>query len=82
MSDPFGAAGDAGSTSAAGAEPGSGPRTDDQTAAWVDTVENRVLDRVEAWMSVELEDRVLRIVEAKLREETERRAWRRGLGVF
>lgn len=82
MSDTFGAAGDAGSTGPAGAELGSGPRTDDQAAAWVDTVENRVLDRVEAWMSVELEDRVLRIVEAKLREETERRAWRRGLGVF
>lgn len=47
-----------------------------------DEVENRVLDRVEAWLAVELDDRVMRIVEEKLREETERRAWRRGLGVY
>jgi len=81
MSDPFGN-GDGGAPRLDGPERDAGRMTEDQTAVWVDAMENRVLDRVEAWMSVELDDRVLRIVEDKLREETERRAWRRGLGVF
>lgn len=82
MSDPFGGGGDPGTAGPPVPALGASPPMADQAAAWVDTVENRVLDRVEAWMSVELDDRVMRIVEEKLREETERRAWRRGLGVY
>lgn len=57
----------------------SGPEPD---PAWVRSVEERVIDRVDAWLQVELDERVVEIVEEKLREETERRAWRRGAGVF
>lgn len=49
---------------------------------WVVDVEQRVMDRVDAWLGVELDDRVLRIVEDKLREETERRSWRHGAEAF
>lgn len=49
---------------------------------WVDAIEQRVMDRVDAWMAVELDDRVIRIVERRLQEETERRAWRSGTEVF
>lgn len=82
MSEPFGPVDHSGAASLTGPDRSVGRAADDQSAAWVDAVENRVLDRVEAWMSIELDDRVMRIVEEKLREETERRAWRRGLGVF
>lgn len=53
-----------------------------ESEPWVSAVEQRVIDRVDSWLQVELDDRVIRIVEDKLREETERRAWRRGVGVF
>lgn len=55
---------------------------EDRDPAWMSAVEQRVLDRVDAWLDVELDDRVVRILEDKLREETERRAWRLGPGVF
>ena len=51
-------------------------------SAWVGQIEQRVIDRVDAWLDVELDDRVIQIVEDRLREETERRAWRRGTEVF
>ncbi|QOR70361.1 hypothetical protein IM660_17465 [Ruania alkalisoli] len=49
---------------------------------WVRDLEDRVLSRVDAWLDTELDDRVMAVVEEKLREETERRAWRRGMEVF
>ena len=42
----------------------------------------QLLDRVDEWFSTELDERVIRIVEDKLRDETERRMWRGGAGVF
>lgn len=45
-------------------------------------VEARVLARLEAWKREELDDHVLRLVEDRLQEETERRSWRRGTEVF
>ncbi|WP_159618058.1 hypothetical protein [Ruania rhizosphaerae] len=50
--------------------------------SWVRNLEDRVLTRVDEWLDSELDDRVLAVVEEKVREETERRAWRRGMEVF
>ncbi len=50
--------------------------------SWVRDLEDRVLTRVDEWLDSELDDRVLAVVEEKVREETERRAWRRGMEVF
>lgn len=50
--------------------------------AWSSALEQRLLERVEGWFSTELDERVIRIVEDKLRDETERRMWRGGTGVF
>lgn len=45
-------------------------------------VELRVLARLEEWKREELDEHVLRLVEDRLQEETERRSWRRGTEVF
>jgi hypothetical protein len=45
-------------------------------------VESRVVARLEAWKREELDEHVLRLVEDRLQEETERRSWRRGPEVF
>ncbi|WP_420111889.1 hypothetical protein [Pseudactinotalea sp.] len=50
--------------------------------AWASELEQRLVDRVDEWFARELDERVIRIVEDKLRDETERRAWRGGAGVF
>jgi hypothetical protein len=52
------------------------------TATLAAQVEQRVLARLDSWMATELDDHVLRLVEERLQEETERRAWRRGAEVF
>ncbi|GAB2618757.1 hypothetical protein [Pseudactinotalea suaedae] len=65
---------DADRTGAPGASP--------SEPAWAGEVERRILDRVDEWFSAELDDRVIRIVENRLRDETERRVWRGGPGVF
>jgi hypothetical protein len=52
------------------------------TAALAAQVEQRVLARLDGWLAAELDDHVLRLVEERLQEETERRAWRRGAEVF
>ena len=72
MSYTFGsAAGPAGASNATPAEP-----------AWASALEKRLLDRVDGWLATELDERVIQIVEDKLRDETERRIWRGGTGVF
>jgi hypothetical protein len=50
--------------------------------AWASELEQRLLERVDGWFSAELDERVIRIVEDKLRAETERRMWRGGTGVY
>lgn len=45
-------------------------------------VESRVVARLDAWLREELDEHVLRLVEERLQEETERRSWRRGTEVF
>ncbi|SEE66240.1 hypothetical protein [Ruania alba] len=50
--------------------------------SWVRDLEDRVLTRVDEWLDTELDERVMAVVEERLREETERRAWRRGMEVF
>jgi len=52
------------------------------SAVDVDSIEQRVLDRLEQWKRDELDEHVLRLVERRLQEETERRSWRRGTEVF
>lgn len=52
------------------------------TAGLAAQVEQRVLARLDGWLAAELDDHVLRLVEERLQEETERRAWRRGAEVF
>lgn len=52
------------------------------TTALAAQVEQRVLARLDGWLATELDDHVLRLVEERLQEETERRAWRRGAEVF
>jgi len=47
-----------------------------------DSIEQRVLDRLEQWKRDELDEHVLQLVERRLQEETERRSWRRGTEVF
>ncbi|MCR6705651.1 MAG: hypothetical protein NVV66_13475 [Cellulomonas sp.] len=46
------------------------------------TVEERLVARLDTWRREELDDHVLRLVERRLEEETERRSWRRGSEVF
>ncbi len=46
------------------------------------TVEERLVARLETWRREELDDHVLRLVERRLEEETERRSWRRSSEVF
>lgn len=51
----------------------------------VDEVERRLVERIaelERWNRDELDEHVLRLVERRLEEETERRAWRVGSEVF
>ena len=51
----------------------------------VDEVERRLVERIDAlerWTRDELDEHVLRLVERRLEEETERRAWRVGTEVF
>ena len=51
----------------------------------VDDVERRLVERIaalERWTRDELDEHVLRLVERRLEEETERRAWRVGTEVF
>ena len=50
--------------------------------AWASALEKRLLERVDGWFATELDERVIRIVEDRLRDETERRMWRGGTGVF
>lgn len=50
--------------------------------AWASALEQRLVARVDARFAAELDERVIRIVEDKLRDETERRSWRGGAGVF
>jgi hypothetical protein len=71
------------STAGAPAAPLGGPMADTiDTAALAAQVEQRVLARLDGWLAAELDDHVLRLVEERLQEETERRAWRRGAEVF
>ncbi|MDQ2624250.1 MAG: hypothetical protein M3Y20_03715, partial [Actinomycetota bacterium] len=45
-------------------------------------VHQRVIARIEEWIATDLDDRVLQLVERRMNEETERRAWRLGTEVF
>jgi len=59
------------------------PTISDETIAGIArTVEDRMVARLEKWRREELDDHVLRLVERRLEEETERRSWRRGTEVF
>jgi len=59
------------------------PTLSDETIAGIArTVEDRMVARLERWRREELDDHVLRLVERRLEEETERRSWRRGTEVF
>ncbi|GEK19074.1 hypothetical protein CPE01_28070 [Cellulomonas persica] len=71
------------------AAPTAGPLTGAETTlsaetlgAIARTVEERVVARLDAWRRDELDEHVLRLVERRLEEETERRSWRRGSEVF
>ncbi len=67
----------------AAASPATEPApTAETVAAIARTVEERVVARLETWRREELDDHVLRLVERRLEEETERRSWRRGSEVF
>lgn len=59
---------------------------DPQTAGDPDVlaseVQQRVIARLEDWIATDLDDRVLELVERRMSEETERRAWRTGTEVF
>jgi len=59
---------------------------DPQTAGDPDVlaaeVQQRVIARLEDWIATDLDERVLDLVERRMSEETERRAWRMGSEVF
>ncbi len=47
-----------------------------------DQVEARVVARLDGWLAAELDEHVLRLIDDRLQEETERRGWRQYGGVF
>ncbi|NLF04529.1 MAG: hypothetical protein GX593_05955 [Actinomycetales bacterium] len=58
------------------------PTTAPDSEVLASQVQQRVLARLEEWIASDLDDRVLELVERRMSEETERRAWRLGTEVF
>ncbi len=58
------------------------PESAQDTDVLASEVQQRVIARLEDWIVTDLDERVLDIVERRMSEETERRAWRMGSEVF